>query len=87
VRSIAPDLRTHAPVSCRPNGQSQVASAHALVTALSAGTVRMAALIGAQPPSALPAIIGDIARHAEPYRHGDHLRIPIAAVLARGTKT
>lgn len=64
-----------------------VASAEALIAALSAGTVRMAALIGAQPPSALPAIIGDIARHAERYRHGDHLGIPIAAVLARGTKT
>jgi len=64
-----------------------VASAQALVTALSAGTVRMAALIAAQPPSALPSIVGDIARHAEPYRHGNRLSIPIAAVLARGTRT
>jgi SAM-dependent methyltransferase len=63
-----------------------VASAHALVTALSAGTVRMAAVIAAQRPSAMPAIVADIARHAEPYRQGDRLNIPIAAVLARGTK-
>jgi SAM-dependent methyltransferase len=58
----------------------------ALITALSAGTVRMAALIAAQQPSALPAIIGDIDREAERYRRGDRLMIPIAAILARGTK-
>ena len=37
-------------------------NAPALLAALSAGTVRMAALIAAQDPSVLPAIIGDIER-------------------------
>ncbi len=62
-------------------------SANELVAALSAGTVRMAALIAAQEPSALPVIINDIADHAERFRRNDHLAIPIAAVLARGRKS
>ena len=61
-------------------------SAHGLVAALSAGTVRMAALIAAQKPSALPAIIADIDAQAQAFRRGDRLAIPIAAVLARGRK-
>ena len=61
-------------------------NAHALVAALSAGTVRMAALIAAQEPSALPAIIVDIEREAERFRRDDHLAIPVAAVLARGRR-
>ena len=44
----------------------------------------MAALIAAQERSALPAIVGDIERHAERFRRDDHLAIPIAAVLAHG---
>ena len=60
--------------------------AQALIAALSAGTVRMAALIAAQEPSALTQIVADIDRSAERYRHGDSLAIPIAAVLARGQK-
>jgi hypothetical protein len=46
----------------------------------------MAALIAAQEPSALPAIVADIARHAERYRQGERLALPIAAILARGRK-
>jgi SAM-dependent methyltransferase len=61
-----------------------IASAQALVAALLAGTVRMAAVIAAQHPSTLPAIVADIARHAERYRRGDRLSVPIAAILARG---
>jgi SAM-dependent methyltransferase len=63
-----------------------VAGADTLVAALSAGTVRMAALIAAQEPSALLAIVADIARHAEGYRQGERLVLPIAAILARGEK-
>jgi SAM-dependent methyltransferase len=62
-------------------------SADGLVAALSAGTVRMAALIAAQEPSALAAMINDIAGQAERFRRNDHLAIPIAAVLARGRKS
>ena len=63
-----------------------VANADALIAALSAGTVRMAALIAAQDPAALPAIIADIDCEAERYRRGERLAVPIAAILARGTK-
>jgi SAM-dependent methyltransferase len=62
-------------------------NAAGLIAALSAGTVRMAALIAAQGPSALAAIVADIDHHAERFRRGAHLAIPIAAVLARGRKT
>ena len=61
-------------------------NASALVAALSAGTVRTAALIAAQDPSVLPAIIGDIERHAERFRRDGHFAIPIAAILAQGRK-
>jgi hypothetical protein len=61
-------------------------NAHALIEALSAGTVRMAALIGAQEPSALAAIARDIDSQAERFRRDQNLAIPIAAVLARGRK-
>jgi SAM-dependent methyltransferase len=59
-------------------------SAEGLVVALSAGTVRMAALLAAQKPTAFEAIVADIDRQAARYRRGDGLAIPIAAVLARG---
>jgi SAM-dependent methyltransferase len=61
-------------------------NADALIAALSAGTARMAALIGAQQPSALAAIASDIAGHAERFRRNQNLAIPIAAVLARSRK-
>jgi SAM-dependent methyltransferase len=61
-----------------------LANADALIAALSAGTVRMAALIAAQEPSALAAIAGDIDSQAERFRRDQNLAIPIAAVLARG---
>jgi SAM-dependent methyltransferase len=59
----------------------------ALLAALSAGTVRMAALIAAQEPSALAAVAKDIDSQAERFRRDENLAIPIAAVLARGRKT
>ncbi len=59
----------------------------ALLAALAAGTARMAALLAAQEPSALAAIADDVNSHAERFRRGENLAIPIAAVLARGRKT
>jgi SAM-dependent methyltransferase len=59
----------------------------ALLAALSAGTVRMAALIAAQKPSTLAAIADDIDIRAGHFRRDEKLAIPIAAVLARGRKT
>jgi ubiquinone/menaquinone biosynthesis C-methylase UbiE len=58
----------------------------ALLAALSAGTVRMAALLATQKPAALAAMANDIDDHAERFRRGENLAIPIAAVLARGRK-
>lgn len=63
-----------------------VPNAQALIAALSAGTVRTAALIAAQGEATLPALISDIGHNAERYQRGDVLAIPIAAILARGQK-
>jgi SAM-dependent methyltransferase len=62
------------------------ADAHALVKALQTGTARMAAMIEAQDPAAMPAIIADIEASAAPYRMARGLALPIAAVIATGAK-
>jgi ubiquinone/menaquinone biosynthesis C-methylase UbiE len=58
-----------------------------LLTALSCGTVRTAALIAAQPAAARPAIEAAIARAAARYRTAHGFAVPIAAILARGTRS
>ena len=63
-----------------------VPDAAALISALSAGTVRMAALISAQEAHARAAITEDIDRQARGSRRGENLAIPIAAVLAHARK-
>ena len=60
--------------------------AQALVAALQAGTARMAALLEAQRPDAMAAIVADIAANAECYRDADGIAVPIAAVIASGVK-
>lgn len=67
-------------------GTWQHANASALVEALRAGTARMAAMIDAQPPASLPAIIADIESNAEPYRTEEGIAVPIAAVITAGVK-
>jgi SAM-dependent methyltransferase len=62
------------------------ADAQALVASLQAGTARMAAMIEAQRPAAIPAIIVDIDDRAEPYRDAQGISVPIAAVIASGVK-
>jgi SAM-dependent methyltransferase len=62
------------------------AGAAELVTALQSGTARMAAVIEAQHPSAMPAIVADIDEHAERFRDADGIAVPIAAVIAAGVK-
>jgi SAM-dependent methyltransferase len=57
-----------------------------LIAALRRGTVRTAALIDAQRPAALIAIGSEIAQRAAAYRRDGWYDIPIAALLARGTK-
>ena len=61
--------------------------AQALVTALRAGTARMAAMLDAQRPDAMIAIIADIAENAENYRGADGIAVPIAALIASGAKS
>ena len=46
----------------------------------------MAAMIEAQRPAAMPAIIADIDKCAEPYRDPQGIAVPIAAVIAFGVK-
>lgn len=60
--------------------------ARALVAALQAGTARMAAMIEAQDPSSMPAIIADIEANAANYGTGDGIAVPIAAVIAAATR-
>ena len=62
------------------------ADAGGLVAALQAGTARMAAMIEAQNPSAMPAIITDLEANAAEYRTAEGIAIPIAAVIAAGTR-
>src|SRR5712692_2288048 len=59
-------------------------SARDLLDALSQGTARMAALVAAQAPAALPAIEAELAAQAETYRAPDGLRLPTAAILVSG---
>jgi SAM-dependent methyltransferase len=62
------------------------ANAQALVAALQAGTARMAAMIEAQPPTAMPAIIADIDANAARYRDTAGIAVPIAAMITAGVK-
>ena len=61
-----------------------VAEPRDIVVALARGTVRTAALIGAQPAAALPAIEAAVAKAAARYRTGSGFAVPIVAILASG---
>jgi ubiquinone/menaquinone biosynthesis C-methylase UbiE len=63
-----------------------VASVRDLLAAFRNGTARTAALIDAQDAAALPAIEAHMGQHAERYRRGDGLHIPIAAIVASGIR-
>jgi SAM-dependent methyltransferase len=62
------------------------ADAASLLAALRAGTARMAAMIEAQPASAMPAILDGIEQAAAPWRDQNGLALPIACVLAAGVR-
>jgi SAM-dependent methyltransferase len=57
-----------------------------LIERLQQGTARMAGLIAAQDPTALPGIAADVARQAEQYRKGNRILMPIAALVASAVK-
>ena len=63
-----------------------LAEPRGLIGALQRGTVRTAALIAAQPRSAIPAIEGAIAEAAAKYRRPDGFAVPVVALLGHGTK-
>jgi ubiquinone/menaquinone biosynthesis C-methylase UbiE len=50
------------------------------------GTVRTAALIGAQPAAALPAIEAALAQDVGAYRRPEGFAVPVVALLASGTR-
>jgi SAM-dependent methyltransferase len=60
--------------------------AQGLLSALQAGTARMAAMLEAQRPGATDAIAGDIAANANRYRNALGIAVPIAAVIASGVR-
>jgi hypothetical protein len=53
---------------------------------LIAGTVRLSTTLRAQPKEKTAAIRAAIDREMSPYRHGDHFRFPVAAILAVAVK-
>lgn len=63
------------------------ADAASLVEAMRSGTARMGARLSAQSPGALTAIIADVEAAAASYRDAQGLAMPMAAILAVGTKS
>lgn len=62
------------------------ANAASLVKALRTGTARMGARLSAQTPEALAAIITDVETAAASYRDPHGLAVPMAAIVATGTR-
>jgi SAM-dependent methyltransferase len=60
--------------------------AASLLSALRAGTARMAAMLEAQAEDAIPAIVADIALEAAPWRDAAGIVVPIAGIVAAGVR-
>jgi SAM-dependent methyltransferase len=73
--------------ACRVPHEWRFAAPGDLVEGFRRGTVRTAALIGAQATSALPAIEAAIARGAVAYRRRDGFALPIVAILGSGVRS
>ena len=61
-------------------------NADALLEVFEEGTVRTRALLKGQTPAALQAIRAAVARSAQAFASGDHLDVPMPAVLSSGRK-
>ncbi|HET9834389.1 MAG TPA: methyltransferase domain-containing protein [Vicinamibacterales bacterium] len=61
-------------------------SGEALCDAFLQGAVRTAALLRAQTPEAMAKIRHAIVERAEKYQKGDHIELPMAAVLTSGSR-
>jgi SAM-dependent methyltransferase len=70
----------------RVTGEWRFAAAGDLVEGFRRGTVRTAALIGAQPAAALPAIEAAIAQSAAAYRRPDGFAVPVVAILGSAVR-
>jgi hypothetical protein len=57
-----------------------------LLCALRAGTARMAAMLEAQPDSAMPAILADLESGSAQYRGDGGISVPIACVIVAGAR-
>ncbi len=62
------------------------ADAGAMLAAMRDGTARNAAMLAAQPADRMPAIEAGLAAAAAPWRDGEGLAVPIACVVAYGTR-
>ncbi len=71
----------------RVGGEWRFAAAGDLVEGFRRGTVRTAALIEAQPASALTAIEAAIAERVKVYRAGDSFAVPTVAILGCGVRS
>jgi hypothetical protein len=70
----------------RVRGEWRVDTPEDLVEGFRRGTVRTAALIGAQSTSALPAIEAAIVCAGAAYRDRDGFAVPLLAILASGVR-
>jgi SAM-dependent methyltransferase len=58
----------------------------ALMESFRNATVRTSGVLGAQDPAVLPAISAAMTEGCKPYDKGDHIALPMPAVLTVGTK-
>jgi SAM-dependent methyltransferase len=61
-------------------------SGDALIETMRAAAVRTAALLNAQTPEALGAIVEEVSERVAPYRRGNAIELPMPAVLTVGTR-
>ena len=70
----------------RVNREWRFAAAGDLVEGFHRGTVRIAALISAQPSTALPAIEAVIAQSLAAYRRPEGFAVPVVALLGSAVR-
>lgn len=74
-------------VDTRPvSGTLAVRDSTELLDGLARGTVRTAALLAGQPEAVRRRVEGELRRACEPYRRGDRLHVPVAAVVVVGRR-
>ena len=69
------------------NGVWRHPNAASLLSALRAGTARMAAMIEAQTETAMPEIIASLEAAAAPWRDAAGIAVPIACIIIAGIRS